>query len=282
MRSSLVEVHDIRFEKAVQLLFLEDQEVIQAFSSHTSQKAFTDGIRLWGSVRRSKDVDAARGCYSREFRPEFAIIIPDQIIWRVSIGSRFSQLLRYPGIAGRARHIDMNDLSRLQLDDEERKKRAEEEVRDLQEIACPYFCRMVAQERFPGLSTQPFAADGSHIFLNRAFTHPNIEFEKLTANTFRSPEPIVCGHLLDQADRLGRELRLSLMRLRCALPEQTEKLTVPAEERLWLDKQKRLFPGSDHPGKEHQKKTIRLPIGWSLDLSMQNDQLLSQECIFRK
>jgi hypothetical protein len=43
MGSSLVEVHDIRFEKAVQLLLLEDQEVIQAFSSYTSQEAFTDG-----------------------------------------------------------------------------------------------------------------------------------------------------------------------------------------------------------------------------------------------
>jgi hypothetical protein len=40
MRSSLVKVHDIRCEKAVKLLLLEDQEVIQAFSPHTAQKAF--------------------------------------------------------------------------------------------------------------------------------------------------------------------------------------------------------------------------------------------------
>ena len=51
MRSSLVKVHDIRFEKAIKLLLLEDQEVIQAFASHTSQKAFTDGIcAAFGSV----------------------------------------------------------------------------------------------------------------------------------------------------------------------------------------------------------------------------------------
>ncbi|GHO63366.1 hypothetical protein KSC_032110 [Ktedonobacter sp. SOSP1-52] len=49
---------------------------------------------------------------------------------------------------------------------------------------------------------------------------------------------------------------------------------MPAQERLWLDKEKRLFPGSDHPGKEHEKKPIRLPIGRSLDLSTENDQLL--------
>ena len=40
MRSSLVKVHDIRFEKVMKLLLLEDQVVIQAFSPHASQKAF--------------------------------------------------------------------------------------------------------------------------------------------------------------------------------------------------------------------------------------------------
>jgi hypothetical protein len=39
MRSSLVKVHVIRFEKAVKLLLLEDQEVIQAFAPRTTQKA---------------------------------------------------------------------------------------------------------------------------------------------------------------------------------------------------------------------------------------------------
>jgi hypothetical protein len=45
MGSNVVEGDDILLEKAGELLLLEDQEVIQAFSSHTSQKAFTDGIR---------------------------------------------------------------------------------------------------------------------------------------------------------------------------------------------------------------------------------------------
>jgi hypothetical protein len=270
-----MKVEDIGIEKSVELPLMEDQEMIQAFSPHASQKAFTHGIRLRRSVRRAKDFDAARGCYSGEMRAEFTVVIPDQIFWRVSIGGRFSQLLCHPRIAGSTRHIDMDNLSRSQLDDEERKKWAEEEVRNLEEIASPDLCRMVAQERFPGLSTQPFAADGSHIFLDGSFTHPNIELEQLTPDALRSPEPIACGHLLDQADRLGRELRLSLMHLRFVLPEQAEKLTRPSEERLWLDQEERLFPGSDHPGKEHQKEPIRLPIDWSLDLSMQNEQLLS-------
>jgi hypothetical protein len=42
--------------------------------------------------------------------PECAIIIPDQIFWGLPIRSGLSQLLRDPGIGGRARHIDMDDL----------------------------------------------------------------------------------------------------------------------------------------------------------------------------
>jgi hypothetical protein len=39
MRSSLIEIQDICPEEAGELLLMEDQEVIQAFSPHTSQKA---------------------------------------------------------------------------------------------------------------------------------------------------------------------------------------------------------------------------------------------------
>jgi len=45
MWSGLIEVQDIALEKPVKLLLVHDQEMIQAFSPHTSQKAFTDGIR---------------------------------------------------------------------------------------------------------------------------------------------------------------------------------------------------------------------------------------------
>jgi hypothetical protein len=41
----LIEVHRRRFEKAAELLLMEDQDVIQTCSSHTSQKPFTQGIR---------------------------------------------------------------------------------------------------------------------------------------------------------------------------------------------------------------------------------------------
>ncbi len=110
MRSSLIEVQDIGPEEAGEVLLMEDQEVIQAFSPHASQKALTDGIGLWRTIRRSKHLDAARCCDARKIRAEFAIIIPNQIIWRLSIRSRLQQLLRHPEIRRRSRHIYVDDL----------------------------------------------------------------------------------------------------------------------------------------------------------------------------
>ena len=61
MGSGLMKVQDIVLEKAVELLFMPDQEVIQAFSSYTAQKAFTDGICSWRPVRRSKHFETCAG-----------------------------------------------------------------------------------------------------------------------------------------------------------------------------------------------------------------------------
>jgi hypothetical protein len=59
------------------------------------------------------------------------------------------------------------------------------------------------------------------------------------------------------------------------LPKKAEQLMVPAQKCLWLDKEKGLLPGPNHSGQKHQKKSVRLPVSWSLDLPMKDDELLS-------
>jgi hypothetical protein len=178
----LIEVHDICFEDPIKLLLLEDQEVIQAFSPRASQEAFTDGIRSRRSERRSKDFDATRGCYSCEFQPKLAVIIPNQVSWSFSIRIRLSQLLRHPRIRRRSGHIHMNDLSRLQFDDEEGEKWTKEEILHLQIIANPYLCRMIAQKDLPCLSMSALWTDLLHILLDRPFTHSTIQLEEFPAD----------------------------------------------------------------------------------------------------
>jgi hypothetical protein len=72
------------------------------------------------------------------------------------------------------------------------------------------------------------------------------------------------------------------MRLGFVFPEHAEELTMPAQQRLRLDKEKGLFPGSNHPGEEHQKKPVPLSIHRAFDLSMQDEQLMSQQRVFRQ
>jgi hypothetical protein len=56
---------------------------------------------------------------------------------------------------------------------------------------------------------------------------------------------------------------------------QLEALAMPPQERLWLDKEQCLLPGSYHPCQKHQEHPIRFGTGKSFHLSPQDDQLLS-------
>ena len=112
----------------MQLLLTEDQDVIQALSPDAPQKAFTDRIGSWRVIGRFQYLDAARCCNTSETGSKLAIIITDEILRRVSIGSRLSQLLRSPSIGGKSRHTDMYHFPRSQFDDEEGKERAKEQI----------------------------------------------------------------------------------------------------------------------------------------------------------
>ena len=113
-------------------------------------------------------------------------------------------------------------------------------------------------------------------------TSLNLQLEEFTANALCSPELVVCCHLFDQGNRLGRELWFSRARPGFVLPEHAEELTMPAQKCFWLDKEERLFPGPSHPGQEHQKKPICFPANGTFDLSTQDDQLLPQQRVFRQ
>jgi hypothetical protein len=54
------------------------------------------------------------------------------------------------------------------------------------------------------------------------------------------------------------------------------------QKRLRLDDKERLFPGSNYSGEKYQEHAICFPVNWSFDLSTQDDQLLSQQRVFRQ
>ena len=59
---------------------MQDQRVIEAFLSHTSQEALADGIGSGCMNRRFEDLDRARFRHTSKARPKLAIIITNQIL----------------------------------------------------------------------------------------------------------------------------------------------------------------------------------------------------------
>jgi hypothetical protein len=96
MRSCLVEVGHIGIEHALELLLLNNQQMIQAFLSDAPQEALTDRIGSGRMNRRFQDLDAAGCGHTSEARPKFGIVIPNQVLGRVPIRSRFSQRYARP------------------------------------------------------------------------------------------------------------------------------------------------------------------------------------------
>src|SRR5258708_6730788 len=118
MWSCLIEILDVGTQDTMQLLFMKDQYVIQALSSNTPQKAFTDGIGSRRMIRRFENLDAARCCNTSETGSKLAIMIANEILRHLSIRSRLPQLLCGPSVGRRARHTHVDDFPRLQFNDE--------------------------------------------------------------------------------------------------------------------------------------------------------------------
>jgi hypothetical protein len=134
---------------------MQDHQVIKAFLSHAPQEPLTDRIGSRGMIRGFEHLDATCRRHPSKARPKFGIVIPNQVLWHLTIGRGFSELLRHPGIAWRSCHSHMDDLARLQFDEEEGKKRSKEEIGDLEEIAGPDLCGVVAQKGRPLLISWP-------------------------------------------------------------------------------------------------------------------------------
>ncbi len=131
------------------------------------------------------------------------------------------------------------------------------------------------QERAPHLSSWPGGADLPHVFLNSAFAHMKTQLEEFAPDSFCSPESIVPCHLLNQGHILSGDLGCGKNGSGLVFPKELEALAMPLQERLWLDKEQRLLPGSYHPCQKHQEHPIRFGTGRSFHLSPQDDQLLS-------
>ena len=120
-----------------------------AFLPHTPHKAFTDGIRSWGVIRRFEYLKSTRGRYPSEARPKFALIITNQILRHLPIRRGFSERYAPPGISGRSCHSHMDHAPGCEFDENEHEEGSKEEIVTCKRVAGPDLCRMIARDRSP-------------------------------------------------------------------------------------------------------------------------------------
>ena len=101
-------------EHALELLLLKDQQVVEAFLPHTPHEAFADRIGAWRMRGRFENLDATCPRHPSKARPEFAIVITNQVLRCLAKGGGFSQVLGHPGISRRSCHADMDHSSCLE------------------------------------------------------------------------------------------------------------------------------------------------------------------------
>jgi hypothetical protein len=59
-----IEICHMLIEHALELLLVVNQEGIETFATHATQKPSTDGTCSWGSIRRSEQFDVGHGCHT--------------------------------------------------------------------------------------------------------------------------------------------------------------------------------------------------------------------------
>jgi hypothetical protein len=82
-------------------------------------------------------------------------------------------------------------------------------------------------------------------------------------------------YLLDQSHGLYGDLWFGRSRSGLVFPKELEALTMPTEERFWLNDEKRLLPDPHHPGQQHQEHPVRSGACWSFHVSAKDDELLA-------
>ena len=158
----------------------------------------------------------------------------------------------------------------------ERKKRSGTGRR----VARPDLLGRSVQEGLPGLSSWPAGAHGSHVLLNGPLADADAQFEEFTTKPFCSPQSVVPCHFIDQGDGLCGYPWCGRSCLGLGLPQELKALTMPPQQRLWLNDEEGLFPGPHYACQQDQEYAVRLGTGRPFHLTTQDDQLLTQQGVF--
>jgi len=94
---------------------MQDEQVIETLASHTSEKAFTDGIRLRDVIGCFENLDSTRLRNPLEAQPKLTIIITDEILRPFAIGGGLPKLLCGPSVGRTSCDADVDHSARCAI-----------------------------------------------------------------------------------------------------------------------------------------------------------------------
>ena len=93
------------------LLLMQDEQVIEALTSHTAQEALTDGSGARSVIRGCEHLDATRLGNPSEAHIKLALMIPDEVFRTSTKGGGFPKRFGRPSVGGRACHADVHHFA---------------------------------------------------------------------------------------------------------------------------------------------------------------------------
>src|SRR4029077_21208461 len=128
----------------------EDDQAIEALAADPPEKSFSYGIHQRALPARAQAANHGVLGGASTDRTEPVVAIADNELRPLPERRRIAQLLRRPPLRRSGRDGNVDDASRVHVDDEEREDGTEPDVVGLKEITGPH--RMVSQQCPPALS----------------------------------------------------------------------------------------------------------------------------------
>src|SRR5512145_3490111 len=119
MRSCCVEIpSDILAQHASQMVFAENDDVIQTLASHSAKKPLANRIHPRRAWRDLHDLDIGTLSDSVECRTILGVTIPNQQQWSRAKWGDLAQRLRRPLLGGYASHAYVDNPFGIHVNDE--------------------------------------------------------------------------------------------------------------------------------------------------------------------
>lgn len=243
---------------SAQVTLVDGNHVVQAFSSYRSNQPLAVGVGFWRLHRSAQNLQPKSLQVFINFRGEDRVTIMDEKAISMITGNSFAKLLQGPISRGMLRHIEVNDATRSDVDQQQYIENTKAGGDGDHEITGDDRLGMIVNETLPGLRPWPWLTGWNLARPVGSYrTGRNFDAElqgQLVGDACLSPGWILPNHLGNQKTKADGNAGPPWSRL--PLPKELEPLAVPADQGFWFDDDQSIPPIAE-PGPKQQAETSR-------------------------